>query len=108
LRENATRPQPFPRWRVVLDASIEVRSAVVYATFLVCVVFLPVLTLSGLQGRFFAPLGQAFILSVLASLGVALTITPALCLVLLKDAKAHTEPAWVRGMEVLDRDWGWV
>jgi CzcA family heavy metal efflux pump len=105
LRENAIRPQPFPRWRVVLEASIEVRSAVVYATFLVCVVFLPVLTMSGLQGRFFAPLGLAFILSVLASLGVALTVTPALCLVLLKDAKAHTEPAWVRGLKVLHRDW---
>ena len=105
LRENAVLIAPRPLWRVVLDASIEVRSAVVYATFIVCVVFLPVLTMSGLQGRFFAPLGVAFILSALASLAVALTVTPAMCLLLLRDAKAHDEPAWVRGMKVLHRDW---
>ncbi|MEO7317512.1 MAG: efflux RND transporter permease subunit, partial [Chthoniobacteraceae bacterium] len=105
LRENAVLIAPRPLWRVVLDASIEVRSAVVYATFIVCVVFLPVLTMSGLQGRFFAPLGVAFILSALASLAVALTVTPAMCLMLLRNAKAHDEPAWVRGMKVLHRDW---
>ena len=105
LRENAALAVPRPLWRVVLDASIEVRSAVVYATFVVTVVFLPVLTMSGLQGRFFGPLGVAFILSVLASLAVALTVTPAMCLVFLKNAKAHEEPAWVRGLKSLHRDW---
>src|SRR4029453_2344250 len=105
LRENAVAPQPRALWRVVLDASLEVRSAVVYATFIVWVVFLPVLTMSGLQGRFFAPLGMAFILSVLASLGVALTVTPALCFMLLRRPKAHAEPACVGGMKVLHRDW---
>ena len=105
LRENAALLAPRPLWRVVLDASVEVRSSVVYATFIVCVVFLPVLTMSGLQGRFFAPLGVAFILSVLASLVVALTVTPAMCLVFLSGAKAHDEPAWVRGFKVLHRDW---
>jgi len=105
LRGNAVLPQPRPLWRVVLDASLEVRSAVVYATFVVTVVFLPVLTMSGLQGRFFAPLGVAFILSVLASLGVALTVTPAMCLVFLKNAKAHEEPAWVRWLKSLHREW---
>ncbi len=105
LRENSALPQPRPLWRVVLDASIEVRSSVVYATFIVCVVFLPVLTMSGLQGRFFAPLGVAFMLSVLASLGVALTVTPAMCYVMLRKAGPHAEPAWVRGMKVLHRDW---
>lgn len=96
---------PRPLWRVVLDASVEVRSAVVYATFVVMVVFLPVLTMSGLQGRFFGPLGVAFILSVVASLAVALTVTPAMCLVFLKNAKAHDEPFWVRGLRSLHRDW---
>ncbi len=105
LRENAVNLAPRPLWRVVLDASIEVRSAVVYATFIVAVVFLPVLTMSGLQGRFFAPLGVAFILSTLASLVVALTVTPAMCLVFLSRSKAHDEPAWVRGLKVLHRDW---
>ena len=105
LRENAVLAQPRPLWRVVLDASVEVRSAVVYATFVVTVVFLPVLTMSGLQGRFFGPLGVAFILSVVASLAVALTVTPAMCLVFLKNAKAHDEPSWVRGLRSLHRDW---
>jgi Cu/Ag efflux pump CusA len=77
----------------------------VYATLIVCVVFLPVLAMSGIQGSFFAPLGVAFILSTLASLGVALTVTPALCLMLLGGAKQHDEPAWVRGMKALHRDW---
>ncbi|HZN38694.1 MAG TPA: efflux RND transporter permease subunit, partial [Planctomycetota bacterium] len=69
-------------FRVVLDASIEVRGSVIYATFVVVLVFVPVLTMSGLQGRFFAPLGIAYIFAVLASLVVAITVTPALALVL--------------------------
>jgi CzcA family heavy metal efflux pump len=83
LRENRHAENPQPVFQVVLDASIEVRSAVVYATFTVALVFVPILTMSGLAGRLFAPLGVAYILAILASLVVALTITPALCLVLL-------------------------
>jgi CzcA family heavy metal efflux pump len=105
LRENATLASPRPLWRVVLDASIEVRSAVVYATFIVAVVFVPVLTMSGLQGRFFAPLGVAFILSIMASLLVALTVTPALALVFLSHAKPHEEPRWVIYLKRLHREW---
>src|SRR5436190_14976571 len=105
LRENAALAVPRAAARVVLDASIEVRGAVVYATLIVCVVFLPVLTMSGLQGRLFAPLGTAFVLSTLASLAVALTVTPALCLLLLGNANETHEPGWVRGLKVLHRDW---
>lgn len=83
LRENRHLENPVPILRVVLNASIEVRSAVVYATFAVVLVFVPILTMSGLAGRLFAPLGLAYILSILASLVVALTVTPALCLVFL-------------------------
>ncbi len=81
LRENRSLATPRPLMRVILQASLEVRSAVVYATFIVALVFLPVLTLSGLQGSFFAPLAKAYILAILASLVVALTVTPALTLV---------------------------
>jgi Cu/Ag efflux pump CusA len=83
LRENRQRAEPLPVFRVVLRASLEVRSAVVFATFVVMLIFLPVLTLSGVAGKLFAPLGLAYIVAVLASLGVALTLTPALALGLL-------------------------
>ena len=83
LRENRAAPHPRRVWRVVLAASVEVRSAVVYATFAVILVFFPVLTLSGLAGRLFSPLGMAYIWAILVSLLVALTVTPALCLALL-------------------------
>ncbi len=78
LRENESSAAPRPIIEVILSASIEVRSAVVYATFIVALVFLPVLALTGLQGSFFAPLAKAYILAILASLGVALTVTPAM------------------------------
>ena len=80
LRQRAEGQSLF---QVVLDASIEVRGSVIYATFVVVLVFVPVLTMSGLQGRFFAPLGIAYIFAVVASLVVALTLTPALALLLL-------------------------
>lgn len=95
LRENLSLPQPRALLAVVLDATLEVRNSVVYATFVVAMVFVPVLTMTGLQGKFFAPLGVAFILANLASLVVALTVTPALCLALLSRAKPHAEPAYL-------------
>ena len=101
LRENAALSAPRPALRVILDASLEVRSAVVYATFVVALVFLPVLMMTGLQGKFFAPLGHAFILATMASLLVALTVTPALCLLMLNSRLPHREPFWVRWMKQL-------
>lgn len=83
LRENQHAQSPRPVLPVMLDACLEVRSAVVYATFAVILVVLPVLALSGVAGRLFAPLGTAYILAVLASLAVALTATPALAMLLL-------------------------
>lgn len=82
LRENRRRATPLPTADVILNASLEVRGAVVYATFAVILVFLPVVMLPGLAGRFFAPLGLAYVLAILASLVVALTVTPALCMLL--------------------------
>ena len=70
--------KPKEVFDVVLHASLEVRSAVIYATFIVALIFLPVLTLTGLQGSFFAPLALSYILAIMASLLVALTLTPAL------------------------------
>lgn len=102
LRENSALAQPRPLLTVILAASLEVRSAVVYATFIVVLVFLPVLTLTGLQGSFFAPLARAYILAILASLAVALTVTPALTLVFFsrgtKDAEVPRLQSWLRGL----------
>jgi CzcA family heavy metal efflux pump len=96
LRENAVSGHPGSIFTVVLNASIEVRSAVVYATFVVILVFIPILTLSGVAGRLFAPLGIAYIFSVSASLVVALTITPALSMLLLGHRKIRAaEPPLV-------------
>jgi CzcA family heavy metal efflux pump len=100
LRENAALPQPRPATEVILRASLEVRTAVVYATFIVALVFVPVLTLTGLQGSFFAPLAQSYILAILASLVVALTLTPALALALFGRSLHRAEPPrlqrWLR------------
>lgn len=95
LRENITAPHPKPRLEVILDASVEVRGPIIYATVVVIAVFLPELFASGVQGRFVGPLAFSFILAVLASLLVALTTTPALCALFLKEGKAHTEPRWL-------------
>ncbi len=91
LRENRALPKPKSAARVALHASIEVRSAVVYATFAVMLVFVPVLSMSGLAGRLFYPLGLAYLWAILASLVVALTVTPALCILLLGKADLAPE-----------------
>ncbi len=100
LRLNRAAPQPRPADEVVLDASVEVRSSVVYATFIVALVFVPLLTLSGVAGKLFAPLGLAYIFAILASLVVALTLTPALCYLLLAHAGLKTQDppavAWLK------------
>ena len=103
LRENLTLTPPRALFNVVLDATLEVRNSVVYATFVVAMVFVPVLTMSGLQGKFFAPLGVAFILANLASLIVALTVTPALCFALLSRSKPHEEPVYLRKLKSVHR-----
>jgi CzcA family heavy metal efflux pump len=95
LRENRSKPSPDATLRVVFRASAEVRSSILYATVIVALVFLPIFSLSGLAGRIFAPLGYAYIIAILASLGVALTVTPALCLWLLPKATERSEEGFL-------------
>jgi CzcA family heavy metal efflux pump len=92
MSENHLRGSPRSTFCVILDASLEVRSAIVYATFVVALVFLPVLMMSGLQGRLFAPLGIAYILAVMASLLVAITVTPAISHLLLRGPLRTSDP----------------
>ncbi len=100
LRENRLLECPRPAHQVVFDASMEVRSSVVYATIIVAMVFMPLLTLSGVAGKLFAPLGYAYISAILASLAVALTLTPALCYLLFARVKLESEdPPLIRIMK---------
>lgn len=100
LRLNAASESPKPIVDVVLGASVEVRGAVVYATFAVALIFIPVLTMSGLAGRIFSPLGITYIFSILVSLLVALTVTPALSMMLLAHRRLRAaEPPLVRWMK---------
>jgi CzcA family heavy metal efflux pump len=96
LRLNRAAGNPRSALVVVFDASIEVRSAVLYGSLIVMLVFLPVFLLEGLAGAFFRPLALSYVLASLASLMVALTVTPALALLLLRHREDRGEPRLVR------------
>ncbi len=114
LRENQELPQPRARLPILLEASLEVRGPVIYATAVVIAVFIPELLTSSVQGHFVGPLALAFILAVSASLLVAMTVTPALCALLLRVESVTEEPRWLvrlkewqrRALERVDRRLG--
>jgi CzcA family heavy metal efflux pump len=99
LRQNREAASPRPALEVVFAASMEVRSAVVHGTLIVVLVFLPVFLLRGLAGTFFRPLALSYVLATVASLLVALTLTPALCLLLLPRVVAHRESPLTRSLK---------
>jgi CzcA family heavy metal efflux pump len=101
VRRLRTAGPDEAREAVILHASLEVRAPVIYATLVVAFTLLPVLLLHGLQGAFFSPLAAAFIIATLASLAVAVVVTPPLTLLLLRNAQLHPEPSLL----VRAKDW---
>lgn len=105
LRENREAGNPRSAFAVVVAASQEVRSGIVYATMIIVLVFVPLFALSGIEGRLFAPLGQAYIISILASLVVAVTLTPVMAYYLLPRMRRLDErESWlVRRLKAANR-----
>jgi heavy-metal exporter, HME family len=95
LKENRARPTPLPVLDVIAAASQEVRSGILYATIIIVLVFLPLFALSGIEGRLFAPLGIAYIVSILGSLVVSITVTPVLSYYLLTGRHGHEEDTFL-------------
>ncbi|HEX2724275.1 MAG TPA: efflux RND transporter permease subunit [Beijerinckiaceae bacterium] len=96
LKENRQLPIPRPVLEVIANASQEVRSGIIYATMIIILVFVPLFALSGIEGRLFAPLGVAYIVSILASLVTSITVTPVLAYYLLSGkVKGHERDSFV-------------
>jgi CzcA family heavy metal efflux pump len=107
LKENAALPELERKEfvEIISNASNEVRSSVVFATIIICMVFVPLLFLKGLEGRFFQPLGIAYILSIMASLVVALMVTPAMCKIMFRGSFGTTTSGIVQAHGEHD---GWL
>ncbi|MBK1828237.1 efflux RND transporter permease subunit [Haloferula rosea] len=106
LRENASRETPEPAVKVIARASAEVRNSILYATVLIILVFVPLIGLSGVEGRLFTPIAVATMVSMAASFVVSLTVIPVLCSFLLKPRagrKPKGESALVRGLKWLHK-----
>ncbi len=108
LKENAREANPRSKLKVIAEASAEVRGSILYATVLIILVFLPLLGLSGMEGKLFAPIAIATIVSMAASFLVSLTVIPVLASLLLRPRsnQEHRDGVLVRGLKhVLNRTW---
>ncbi|MFZ1025582.1 MAG: efflux RND transporter permease subunit [Limnoraphis robusta] len=95
LRTNQAQGNPKHPFQVVYDTSVEVRLAVIFSTVIIVVVFAPIFSLTGVEGRIFAPMGLAYLLSICASTLVAMTLSPALCAILLANQTLPQEGTFI-------------
>lgn len=106
LRENSSSANPKKILRVIFEASSEIRNSIVTATFIICLVFIPLLNLTGLEGRLFTPLAISYLTALVASLIVSLSVTPVLCYFLLgrTELKEHGETRFVKWLKEKDTE----
>jgi nickel/cobalt tolerance cation efflux system protein len=95
LRQNQLADTPEHPFKVVYDTSVEVRVSVIFSTVIIAVIFAPIFSLTGVEGRIFAPMGVAYLVSIFASTLVAMTLSPALCAILLANRPLPSEETWV-------------
>lgn len=95
LRKNQLAGQPEHPFKVVYDTSVEVRVSVIFSTVIIAVVFAPIFSLTGVEGRLFAPMGIAYLVSIFASTFVAMTLSPALCAILLTNRPLPSDETWL-------------
>jgi len=95
LRRNQQSSNPVNPLKVVFDTSVEVRQPVILSTLIILVIFAPIFSLSGVEGRIFQPMGLAYLLSIAASTLVAVTLSPALCAILLAPVRLPAENTWI-------------
>jgi CzcA family heavy metal efflux pump len=98
LRKNQASSNPVHPFQVVYDTSVEVRVSVIFSTVIIAVVFAPIFFLTGVEGRIFTPMGVAYLVSIFASTFVAMTLSPALCAILLANQRLRSEDTWVTGL----------
>ncbi|PMB02216.1 CusA/CzcA family heavy metal efflux RND transporter, partial [Fischerella thermalis CCMEE 5273] len=98
LRKNQLAGTPVHPFKVVYDTSVEVRVSVIFSTIIIAVVFAPIFSLTGVEGRIFAPMGVAYLVSIFASTFVAMTLSPALCAILLANRRLPADDTWVSAL----------
>ncbi|MBD6614833.1 efflux RND transporter permease subunit [Komarekiella sp. 'clone 1'] len=98
LRKNQVASNPVHPFKVVYDTSVEVRVSVIFSTVIIAVVFAPIFMLTGVEGRIFAPMGVAYLISIFASTLVAMTLSPALCAILLANRQLPADDTWVSAL----------